>query len=125
MVARISTLIALIAPTAQGETSEAEQTTLVAHRIQHEVGGGDEINVTGLSGVLANDQVPQSHDVQGDRHFVVGLTVGHVYRATAPNAAAFQALQDSDIPASIARDSEVASSVEESIILSMALGGEV
>lgn len=125
MVARITTLIARIAPTVQGETSDAEQTSLAAHRVQHEVGGSDEINVTGLSGVLADPQEPEVHDIQGGKHSASGLTAGHVLRATAANAFAFQALQDSDIPASIARDAEVEAAVEEAVIFGMALGGEL
>lgn len=124
LVARISKLFSILAPTVQGEAEPAGSTTLVAHAPQHQLGGSDELNVTGLQGVLAQDQRPQVHDIEGDRHFVQGLTIGHVYRAAAPNAAAFQAIQDADIPASIARDTEVVAASEESAIFSMALGGE-
>jgi len=47
----------------------------------------------------------------GASHTTSGLTAGQVLRATAAAAAAFQALQDTDIPATIARDTEVATAV--------------
>lgn len=114
MVARISALIARIAPTAQGETSEAEQTALAPHRVQHEVGGGDEINVTGLSGVLANEQDAQPHLLVGSKHTASGLTVGNYLRATAPNTFDFQPVQDADLPATITRDTELAAAIAAS-----------
>ena len=40
-----------------------------------------------------------------------GLTVGQVLRATGATTAAFQAIQDADVPAAIARDAEVTSSI--------------
>ncbi len=121
LVARISKLFSILAPTVQGEPEDAASTVIVAHAPQHQKGGSDEINVTGLGGVLVEPQYPQVHDIQGDRHSAAGLTAGHVLRATAPNAFAFQAIQDADIPSSIARDTEV----EESVIFGMALGGEL
>lgn len=48
-----------------------------------------------------------THDLVGPAHVASGLTIGHILRATAANAFAFGALLDSDIPASIARDSEI------------------
>ena len=38
------------------------------HATQHENGGADEINVAGLSGVLADAQVPQAHAIGGSKH---------------------------------------------------------
>ena len=43
----------------------------------------------------------------GADHTTSGLTAGQVLRATAAGAAAFQSIQDGDLPASIARDSEL------------------
>lgn len=107
LVARISKLFSIVAPTVQGQAESAETTQLAAHHTQHESGGGDEINVTGLPGVLAQDQVPQTHDLVGAKHSVSGLTAGHVLRATGSSTYDFGAIQDADIPASIARDSEL------------------
>src|SRR5262245_31990205 len=49
MCARISSLFAMIAPTAQGEPEAAQSLALVAHAPQHEAGGGDEIDLLALS----------------------------------------------------------------------------
>lgn len=38
------------------------------HASEHENGGIDEISVTGLFGVLADDQPPQAHDINGIKH---------------------------------------------------------
>lgn len=38
------------------------------HALSHENGGGDEISVAGLSGVLADDQPAQAHDLGGAKH---------------------------------------------------------
>ena len=40
-----------------------------------------------------------------------GLTAGQVLRATGATTAAFQAIQDADIPAALARDAEVTSAI--------------
>lgn len=100
LVARISKLFSIIAPTVQTATP-ADTTTLAAHRVQHEAGGTDEINVTGLSGLLNDAQTPLVHDIQGAKHSAAGLTPGHVMRATAPTTFAFGALQAADVPASL------------------------
>ncbi len=39
-----------------------------AHATSHENGGGDEINVAGLSGELADNQPPKAHDLGGADH---------------------------------------------------------
>lgn len=65
------------------------------------------LNHDDLSGVSANDHHNQAHDIEGADHTASGLTAGHVMRATAATTFAFQAIQEADIPATIARDSEV------------------
>jgi hypothetical protein len=102
LVSRIAKLFSIIAPTTQGTTSDVS-TILAPHHQQHEKDGSDQVNVTGLSGVLANDQNPVAHDIQGEKHTAESLTIGHVLRATAPDDFAFAALEEADIPASIAR----------------------
>jgi len=47
----------------------------------------------------------------GASHTTSGLTAGQVLRATAATTAAFAALEDADIPATIARDSEVTAEI--------------
>jgi hypothetical protein len=42
--------------------------SLVHHASTHEDGGSDEINVTGLSGTLADDQPPAAHAIDGAKH---------------------------------------------------------
>ena len=49
----------------------------------------------------------QTHAIDGADHTAAGLTIGHHLRATSPTAFAFGAVLDGDLPASIARDSEL------------------
>lgn len=49
----------------------------------------------------------QSHAIDGGDHTASGLTIGHYIRATGASTFAFAAIQDGDLPASIARDSEL------------------
>lgn len=57
------------------------------------------------------DQPAQAHAIDSAKHTASGLTAGHVLRATAPTTFAFGSLQDGDIPASIARDTEVSAAI--------------
>jgi len=98
LVARISSLFAMIAPTAQGAPESTSELAIAAHVSQHQAGGSDELNVQDLHGLLGDDQHPLPHDIQGDRHTASGLVPGYVLRATAPDAFFFQALQNSDLP---------------------------
>lgn len=50
------------------------------HGSTHAAGGTDQINVNGLSGVLAQDQKAQSHDLLS-KHTISGLTTGHFMKA--------------------------------------------
>lgn len=101
LVARISKLFSIIAPTVQGQVTPSDTTTLAAHHVQHEAGGTDVVNVTGLSGLLNDPQNPVVHDIQGARHSASGLTAGHVMRATGASTFAFGALQAADVPAAL------------------------
>ncbi len=42
--------------------------SLTPHAASHQAGGGDQLNVAGLPGTLADDQPPQPHDLAGSRH---------------------------------------------------------
>lgn len=69
-----------------------------------------------LGGVSANQHHNQSHVLAstsglGADHTVAGLTARQVLIATGASTALFRALEDADIPASIARDSEVTTAV--------------
>jgi len=68
------------------------------HAVDHQNGGVDEIDVVGLSGLLADAQTPLAHDIQGAAHTASGLTAGEVLRATGATTFAFQALVAGDIP---------------------------
>ncbi len=57
---------------------------------------------------LSNARTPTAHVLNGALHTASGLTAGHVLRASGATAFDFAALQDADIPSTIARDSEVA-----------------
>lgn len=52
-----------------------------------------------------------AHAIDGASHTAAGLTAGNVLRATGATTFAFAAIQDADLPASIARDSEVTTAV--------------
>jgi hypothetical protein len=52
-----------------------------------------------------------AHDLVSASHTASGLTSGHVLRATGATTFAFGALQDADVPSSIARDSEVTTAI--------------
>jgi hypothetical protein len=69
-----------------------------------------------LGSIGANDHHNQSHVLAstsglGADHTVSGLTARQVLIATGSTTALFRALEDADIPASIARDSEVTSAI--------------
>ena len=53
----------------------------------------------------------RDHALVGATHTASGLTAGHVLRATAATTFAFGAIQDADLPASIARDAEMLAAV--------------
>ncbi len=49
-----------------------------------------------------------THQLTGSEHYETGLTAGHVLRASNATSFAFAAIQDGDLPLTIARDTEVA-----------------
>ena len=76
------------------------------------------LTLSNIGGSVTDGQIPaaiardselhaQAHAVDGADHTASGLTAGHIMRATGATAFAFGALQDGDIPAAIARDSEL------------------
>lgn len=69
--------------------------------------GSGTVAHSATTGITANDHHSQSHAVDGVDHTASGLTSGHVMRATAATTFAFGALQDTDIPSTITRDSEL------------------
>lgn len=71
---------------------------------------GGTISHGSLTGIGANDHHAQSHVLAtnlalGADHTISGATAGHVLRASGPTAAAFAAIQDADLPATIVRTS--------------------
>jgi len=68
-----------------------------SHASQHENGGADEIDVTGLSGQLADAQIPIAHALTGAKHTAAGLSVGQVIRATGESSFEWQQLQHDDL----------------------------
>jgi hypothetical protein len=46
----------------------ADPQTPILHHLEHETGGSDEVDVTGLAGQLADDQPALAHDIAGARH---------------------------------------------------------
>ena len=76
------------------------------------------LTLSNIGGSVTDGQIPaaiardselhaQAHNVDGANHTASGLTAGHIMRATGATTFAFGALQDGDIPAAIARDSEL------------------
>jgi len=47
---------------------KTDQTDFDNHSARHENTGADELNVSGLSGKLADEQEPESHDLAGGKH---------------------------------------------------------
>lgn len=103
--------------------AKVDAATFNNHHARHENGGADQVNVGGLSGVLANPQppiigatgttavagndarltdarTPTAHglDSAAGFHTASGLTVGWVLRATGASTFAMAALQAGDIP---------------------------
>jgi len=73
--------------------------------------GSGTVAHSATTGQTANDHHAQSHVVTGADHTASGLTAGHVLRATGATTFAFGAIADEDVPATIARDTEVTSAV--------------
>ncbi len=61
-----------------------------AHAPTHENGGSDEVSVVGLSGLLADDQTPLSHALDGAKHTIAGKTDGQKLAATGAASFAFE-----------------------------------
>lgn len=76
------------------------QPSPIAHASSHQNGGGDEINVGGLSGLLADAQTPATHEIDstGPHESGTVLTAGWVLRATGASSFAFGAIQSGDLP---------------------------
>ncbi len=64
-------------------------------------------NHSDLNNIGANNHHNQQHDIEGSDHTASGLTAGQVLRASGTTTFAFAAIQDSDLPSTIARDSEL------------------
>ncbi len=69
--------------------------------------------VTDADARNTNSRTPTAHEVQssGGFHTAAGLTIGHVMRASGAAAFSFAAIQDADLPSTIARDSEVTTAI--------------
>ena len=85
-------------------TWEATNGTVAAHADTHEDGGADEIDVTGLSGVLADPQTPASHshtesDITDLDHYTTAdFTTDHAaLTGTCPQAPQSHTHTESDI----------------------------
>jgi hypothetical protein len=79
----------------------------------------DTITLTNITQVTTRDYsslqniptafTPAAHALVGATHTASGLTIGHVLRASSATTFGFAAIQDSDLPSTIARDSELPS----------------
>ncbi len=85
--------------------------------------GSGTVAHSATTGRTANDHHNQAHVVTGADHTASGLTAGHVLRATGATTFAFGALADSDVPATIARDTEVTTAVSDHAALAPSLCG--
>lgn len=75
--------------------------------------GSGTVAHSATTGQTANDHHSQAHVVTGADHTASGLTAGHVLRATGATTFAFGALADADVPATIARDTEVTTAISD------------
>jgi hypothetical protein len=77
------------------------------------VPGGANKYVTDGDARNTNARTPTAHGIGSPAgfHTAAGLTIGHVLRATGAAAFDFGAIQDADLPATIARDSEVTTAI--------------
>lgn len=79
--------------------------------------GSGTVAHSATTGLTANDHHNQAHVIDGADHTASGLTAGHVLRATGATTFAFGSLADADVPATIARDTEVATAVSDHVAL--------
>jgi len=145
------TRLAQLAERAHGSLTgvTADQHHDQAHAASHENGGGDEVSVLGLSGLLADGQTPLAHKDTHDPEdgadpldTAVPVKVGaanaegtshslaradHVHErehAIYTHPAGIQCtLVEADIPATIARDAEVATAVSDHAALTTGVHG--
>lgn len=90
-------------PTTGGHVLRANGTAWVNSAIQD----------SDLPSTIARDSElhAQTHGITSADHTASGLTSGHVLRATGATTFAFGAIADADLPATIARDSEITSAI--------------
>lgn len=112
-----STLAAVTATSVAAPHSGLTGVTADQHHAQSHghtgADGSGTVAHSATTGQTANDHHAQAHAVDGADHVASGLTPGHVLRATGATTFAFGALADSDVPATIARDAEVATAVSD------------
>lgn len=86
-----------------------DATTSAKGKVELATDGENAANVVvqGNDSRLSNSRTPTAHQLDGALHTVSGLTAGHALRATGASTFAFGAIQDADLPSSIARDSEL------------------
>jgi len=112
-----STLAAVTATSVAAPHSGLTGVTADQHHAQSHghtgADGSGTVAHSATTGKTANDHHNQVHAVDGADHTATGLTAGHVLRATGATTFAFGALADSDVPATIARDTEVATAVDD------------
>ena len=110
-----STLAAVTATSVSAPHSGLTGVTADQHHTQSHghtgADGSGTVAHSATTGQTANDHHAQSHVVTGADHTASGLTAGHVLRATGATTFAFGAIDDADVPATIARDTEVTSAV--------------
>lgn len=77
------------------------------------LGAGAQQAAAGNDSRLSDSRTPTAHVLNGASHTASGLTGGHVLRASNATAFDFAAIQDADLPATIARDSEVTTAISD------------
>lgn len=107
--------------TPTGRVGEAEwlaehNVTLTAADVGAATSGHNHDAAYSASGHTHGQLHDRAHAIAStDDHTAAGLTGGHVLRATGATTFAWGAIQDADLPATIARDSEVATAVSDHV----------
>lgn len=93
-----------------------------AHAPTHENGGSDEVDVTDLSGELADDQPALAHDIAGARH-TSAATPGQILQADASGLPVDATNTDTELANAIAQSTPQTLTDQAAIDWDLALGG--
>ena len=79
----------------------ASVTGFTDHHARHENGGADEVNVAGLSGLLADDQTPLQHGIAAAARHSSAITAGKMLKADANGLPAEGTNTDTEVASAV------------------------